>query len=58
MAKLNEPIICDQHQLIDTEKLMFWMNHHFTFFFSCENCVNCGKCKLQNNSLKCKQLKI
>ena len=37
--------VCKEHQLINTEDILYWMNTDYLFYYSCENCTKCNKCK-------------
>lgn len=36
--------VCNDHNLMDTEKVLYWMNTGYLFYYSCENCTKCNKC--------------
>jgi len=51
MINLDNPVVCHNHELMDVNKILFWMGNDVNFYYSCDNCVKCGKCERsqQNN---------
>lgn len=45
MIEKNNIEVCKSHNLVDTENILFWMNSDYIFYYSCENCTKCNKCK-------------
>lgn len=52
MNPKNNMEVCKEHKLIDTENILYWMDSNYIFYYSCENCIKCNKCKKDYQTIK------